>query len=360
MLVADTFFGPIHVASRTPKINLVEGAQYHSLDICSVLQLQTLFKTLKPAVVIHCASPSPTSGTASAFQKVTIEGTKKILEAAKSASTVQALIYASSCTISYGHEHINRREHEPLSDEDPNAHPYAWTKAAADKMVLAADQPSTARAASSNHAGSLATACLRFPLVYGERDLQAVPPALAALSRGATQFQVGDNKNLWEICMVENAARSHLLVAQALLGHLPAAKGHKINGEAFNISDAERITFWTFARTVWKFAGWDPGSDGTGVSTVFVIPNWLALAISVFLEWMYWVFTLGMKRPGNLGTQQVQYFCFEHTYNISKAKERLGYVPVKGFEEGMRKGVEWCLREEGWDEKLKGVVKKNQ
>ena len=360
MLVADPFFGPVQVASRTPKSNLVQGAGYHAVDICSTAQLEALFELLKPRVVIHCASPSPTSGTASAFQKVTIEGTKRILGAARQALSVQALIFASSTTMGYGHEHINRREDEPLADEDPHAHPYAKTKAVADKLVLAANRPPQASNDGSGYAGSLLTTCLRFPLVYGERDLQAIPPGLAALAKGATQFQVGDDLNLWEVCMVENAAKSHMLAAKALLGQLPAARGHKIDGEAFNISDEDRRTFWTFARTIWKCAGWDAGPDGKGGRTVFVIPNWMALMISVFLEWVYWIFTLGTKRPGNLGTQQVQYFCYEHTYSIEKAKRRLGFVPRKGFEEGMQRGVDWCLREEGWDEKLRGRIKKTQ
>ncbi|KAI4152119.1 MAG: hypothetical protein LQ340_003093 [Diploschistes diacapsis] len=360
LCVDDDFFQPVQVASRKPNTNLVEGAKYHPVDICSVSELDKLIEALRPTIIIHCASPVPTVATTSAFQRVTIDGTKNILQAATEASSVEALIFTSSSTMGYGHEHLNLREDAPLADEDPHAHPYARTKATADKMVLAANKPDVAESTSSGHIGSLRTACIRLPLVYGERDLQAIPSGLAALESGQTMFQIGDGRNLWEVCSVENGATAHILLAKAMLGQLPAAKGHKIDGQAFNISDEDRHPFWGFARMVWKCAGWDPGSDGKGDQMVWVLPAWLALSMAACLEWAYWIFTLGTRRPGNLGTQQIQYFCYEHTYDISKAKERLGYRPVKGFEEGIRRGVEWNLREAGWEKRLAGRVKKNQ
>lgn len=66
--------------------------------------------------------------------------------------------------------------------------------------------------------------------------------------------------------------------------------------------------------------------------------------------------TAGRRRPGQFGRQQVDYFCFEHTYEIGKARERLGFRPVGGgWEEGIRKAVEWSLREGGWGEKRGGL-----
>ena len=48
--------------------------------------------------------------------------------------------------------------------------------------------------------------------------------------------------------------------------------------------------------------------------------------------------------------------CFTHTYNIEKAKERLGYRPKDDFERGVRESVEWSLEHDGWAKKLKSTA----
>ena len=40
---------------------------------------------------------------------------------------------------------------------------------------------------------------------------------------------------------------------------------------------------------------------------------------------------------------------------IEKAKQRLGYVPVSDFHEGIRKAVAWSLNEDGWSQRLKKI-----
>ena len=80
-------------------------------------------------------------------------------------------------------------------------------------------------------------------------------------------------------------------------------------------------------------------------------PNFL-LAIAFCLEWVYWLFTRGQKRPTTLSKQQVEYSCFEHTYRIGKARDRLGYHPTADFEAGVREAVQWSLKYDGWAARL--------
>ena len=91
-----------------------------------------------------------------------------------------------------GPEHVDLDEDTPLADTLQSSHPYAKTKARADKMVLAANQPLDTKESGLQ----LRTACLRLPIVYGERDRVAIPGALTALERGQTEFQLGDDSNL--------------------------------------------------------------------------------------------------------------------------------------------------------------------
>ena len=81
-----------------------------------------------------------------------------------------------------GLEYIDLDESVPLADITSNSHPYVRTKAIADKMVLKADRPE------KEDKLYLLTACIRLPIVYGERDFLSIPGSLAALEKGQTNF----------------------------------------------------------------------------------------------------------------------------------------------------------------------------
>lgn len=105
--------------------------------------------------------------------------------------------------------HIDLDESIRLANISSSSHPYANTTATADKMVLAANLP-----LGKDESGSgLHTACIRLPIVYGERDLVAIPGALAAIEKGQTHFQLDDCSNSWYFTSAENAATAHLLLA---------------------------------------------------------------------------------------------------------------------------------------------------
>jgi sterol-4alpha-carboxylate 3-dehydrogenase (decarboxylating) len=239
-------------------------------------------------------------------------------------------------------------ESYPLADSDPSAPAYARSKALAETAVLKANSPPPFDLQDkSDWAGYLRTAALRFPIVYGTHDLTSIPGCLGALKKGQTDVQIGDGKNLWDFCSTENAAIAHSLVVQALLGRLDCPGN--IDGEAFHIHDGDPRPFLDFARTVWKSAGHSPKSKSSPKS----IPTWFALTVATVLEWLFWTFTMGTKRPQTLGKQQVEYACFTHTYNITKAKERLGYSPKQNFDAEIERAVKWSLENDGWAEKLK-------
>ena len=330
----------VSVISRTPTSNRLPKVSYLAGDISDFAAIRALVLQIQPSVIIHAACPSAISGTPKDFERVTVRGTANLLMVAREAESVKAFIFTSSATMAAGPEHIDLDESTELADTSPRSHPYAATKAAADKMVLKANQPSK-----QEDGNSLRTACIRLPIVYGERDLVAIPGALAALEKGQTNFQLGDGSNLWDFASVDNAASAHVLLAKALLENRPATS--KVDGEAFNITDGERQRFWDFPRVIWKAAGYELKED-----KVWVLPSGVALKIAFVLEWLFWIFTLGTRRPSQLGTQQVEYSCFTHTYRIEKAKERLGYVPTQDFEKGIYEAVSWSMKEGGWSSRL--------
>ena len=113
---ANGFLGrtmPSLIAARHPncKITLLDMAPNTSLnypyfkgDITDLSSLIEIFKKVKPAVVIHSASPPiPTvgQGDRNLFFRVNVEGTRNVINACNETG-VKALIYTSSASVIYG------------------------------------------------------------------------------------------------------------------------------------------------------------------------------------------------------------------------------------------------------------------
>ncbi|KAJ8063816.1 hypothetical protein OCU04_007675 [Sclerotinia nivalis] len=353
-------FLPVAVASRsaqqTKDINRVNGASYYDVDLTNHSSIDNLIEVVKSTVIVHAASPSPVTGTPRDYDEVTIQGTKDLLRIAKISKDVRALVYTSSSLLCKGPQHVNLNEESPLADSDPGAPTYAKAKALAEKLVLNANEPLPIDEATHEvytWEGYLCTGALRFPIIYGTHDPICIPGALNALQKRRTNVVLGNDDNLWSFCSVKNAAVSHVLLARALLSTHKRRSSNPTtaNGEAFHIHDGEARKFWDFARMIWRFAGYTPKNE-----RISYLPTWFALALSPCLEFVFWIFTFGRKRPYQLGKQQVEYALFEHTYSIEKAKMILGYEPIQDFERALEESVMWSLEHDGWAKKLENVV----
>lgn len=343
----------VSVLSRNPPRNVLPGVSFHTGDISNPSELQKTIDEISPTIIIHAACPPTTSASAKTYQKSIVDGTKTLLEIALEAPSVKAFIYTSSATMAAGPAHIDLDETTPLADTDPHSHPYAKCKATADKMVLSANEYPN----QDDGKGRLLTACIRLPIVYGERDLSSIPGCLGALEKNQTNVILGDGLNLWDFASAENAARAHHLLAVALMKRAVDSSAPNVDGEAFNITDGQRHIFWDYPRLSWRAAGWRPPAK---YKPMKLSPTFL-LAIAFCLEWIYLLFTRGQKRPTTFSKQQIEYSCFEHTYQIGKARERLGYNPTADFESGVRDAVKWSLENDGWAARLahsKSITKK--
>ena len=138
-----------------------------------------------------------------------------------------------------------------------------------------------------------------------------------------------------------NAASAHLLAAKALLRGIEDPEAHKVDGEAFFITDDKPVLFWDFSRKIWKAAG-----DQTPKESIKVVPGWLILGIAISVEWLYWIFTFGQRTPKFLRSHTIRWVTSERTFSVEKAKQRLGYRPVDNEDESIKKGVKWCLQQE--------------
>jgi len=330
-LLKDHSCTSVAVLSRNPNRNRLAGVSYHAGDITSPETIRFLLAEIQPTVIIHTASPLSVGNDAdeAQFYSINVKGTQNLLDCAEAAPSVKALIYTSSVTVMADTSFLSLKETAPIHTATSRASYYSKTKAIADASVLAANNPP-----------SLRTACLRLVAVYGERDNQVIPSGVAALRQGHQRFQIGDNSNLTDWVSVGNVATAHLLAAKALLADCEGRTGPKVDGEAFFITDGTPLPFWDLERKVWAAAG-----DRTPAAEVTILPGWLVLALVSTVEWMYWIFTLGRKRPKTYTRHLIEFTCLSRTYSIEKARERLGYVPVDDMDKTIQEGVDWALKE---------------
>ena len=243
--------------------------------------------------------------------------------------SVKALVYTSSSSVHAGFDFNFITEETPLLDRQSRSHEYFVTKALADRMVLDAN------------CENLRTLCLRPTAIYGERDRQSIPGALAVLRDKMTYIQLGDNTNLFDSIYVGNAASAHVTAAKALVTN--RSPDFKVDGEAFFITDDAAIPFWDFQRKIWAAAG-----DKTPLTDVYVVPAWVGMAMAIMVEYLFFIITLGQKLPPKtLRRDVLRYAITNRTFCIDKAKKRLEYKPSIDTNEGIKRSVEWTLKNPG-------------
>ena len=332
-LLKDPTSGPVSVISRNPNSNRCERVSYYTGDIGNLDEIRKLLANIKPRVIFHAAAPRGDDTTVKPgdHHRISVEGTKNVIACAIESPTVKALVYTSTCAVSKGYQHFNIDESAPLWEQDSKTIPYFKTKALADTLIREANSP-------LDHQGKgLLTATLRLPWVYGERDSQAIPGMLKTAEEGQTKIQLGDNKNYVEPTYVGNAATAHLLTAKKLLESDNGSLDPKVDGEAFHITDGDPQPFWTFSRMIWR-----AGGDTTTPDQVTIIPGWLALSMAHGIDWAYFLCTFGTVRPPlNMSPLYIQYTIYNATYDISKARTRLGYTPVVDKEGHLKSSVAW-------------------
>jgi UDP-glucose 4-epimerase len=218
--------------------------------------------------------------------EVNTHGTLRLLVAARDAGTVKRVVYASSSSV-YGDSPLLPKEEEqapaPIS-------PYAVSKLAAEHYC---------RAFFALY--GLETVSLRYFNVFGPWQSPAskyaavVPLFMRAALRGEPLVVHGDGEQSRDFTYIDNVVQANLLAFEA-----PG-----VGGEVFNIACNERHSVIEIARLVERLAGRPVRIEHTP------------------------------PRPGDVRHTQA---------SIAKASRLLGYRPLVGFEEGMKRTFAW-LRE---------------
>ncbi len=258
-------------------------------------------------VVYHTAAVAGVWGDWESFYAINVRGTEHVIDACRAAG-VRKLVFTSSPSVTFdGRDQCGVDERAPYPTRWLSHYPHS--KALAEQAVLAA-----------NARGGLLTCALRPHLIWGPGDPHLVPRLIDRARRGRLR-QVGDGRNLVDMVYVENAARAHLLAADALGGESPAA------GRAYFISQGEPVRCWDWINAILALAGLPPVRRRVSAAA--------ARRMGMACELLYRA--LRIKGEPLMTRFLAAQLATSHYFDIARARRDLQYQPVISTAEGMRR-----------------------
>ena len=244
--------------------------------------------------IVHCAARVQTTAAhADAAWRTNLEGTHNVLAACREHG-VPRLVHISSASVVIADRHIENGD-ERLPYAEPAPGPYAASKIAAERAVLAFD-------------GATRACVLRPHAVFGPGDPRFLPGVL----RGG-RWEVGNRETLTDFTYVANVADAVLAAEERL------APGSPLRGQAYFVTNGEPTPFFEFVERLLSAIGVPRPRRR--------IPYPLAYAASAVAE----TFT-----DGPLSRSVVRYLRTHHYFSIAKARRDLGWTPAVSLAEGIR------------------------
>jgi 2-alkyl-3-oxoalkanoate reductase len=269
--------------------------------------------------VFHTAAVAGIGGPWRRFREINVLGTENVVAGCRVQGVSRLVFTGSPSAVFAGEDQCGLDESTPYDLdwlERHGAH-YSRSKALAEQLVLAANEPS-----------ELATCALRPHLIWGPRDAHLIPRLIARAQSGRLR-RVGDGTSMVDITYVENAAAAHLAAADSLAeANSPAA------GRAYFISQCGPVNCWRWIDEVLSLAGLPPVTRSISLRTA-----WRIGAVS---EVAYRLVVSEREPPMTrfLSAQLAK----SHWFDISAARRDLCYDPRVSTAEGMRRLGQW-LRE---------------
>lgn len=255
-------------------------------------------------VVFHVAARAGIWGPYALYHRANVLGTQNVLMAC-GLHGVRRLVYTSTPSVVYNGgdlEGVNESQPYPVEFESR----YAATKATAEQMVVEANRP------------GFLTVSLRPHLIWGPGDPHLFPRLLERARAGRLR-QVGPGTNRVDHVYVDNAADAHILAADALSPHSPAAGG------VYFISQGEPIALWELINRMLATAGVSPVRRRVSYRFAY----WTGAV----LELMYGA--VGWPTEPPMTRFVARQLATSHWFDISAARRDLGYVPAVSLEEGL-------------------------
>ena len=216
--------------------------------------------------------------------EVNVNGTINILESARAAG-IKRIVFASSSS-AYGNQPVSpKREDMPVMPISP----YAASKVSCEAYLQA-----------YSNAFGLETVSLRYFNVFGPRQdpygayAAVIPAFVSKLIKNESPIVYGDGEQSRDFCYIDNVCHANWLAANA-----PA---ENCDGKPINIACRESVSLNQILDKLRELLG-------VSIKTVFQ-----------------------SERVGDV----------KHSLaNIDRAKEKIGYVPLVKFEQGLEMAIHW-------------------
>jgi len=255
-------------------------------------------------------------------KKANIDGTRNLLAAALDSGTTTQMVYIGAADVMFNG--VDR----PMLREADAAYPSkCWSevlepRSHGERMVL-----------SYNGVNALRTAVIRIALPFGPGNAIAHTMRMIQQNPALTATQIGENTNLVDRTYIANAAHAAILAADRLA---PAHPQHaRTAGTAFFISDGDPRPFWNFMRDLWRAAGGVVPKDGPHVGKGTAL---FFAGVSDIVG--------NLKGENREAWKKTQFIYCSRSYDITLAREVLGYAPIVSHDEGIRRTAEWWLEQQ--------------
>ncbi|MCX6986095.1 MAG: NAD-dependent epimerase/dehydratase family protein [Lentisphaerae bacterium] len=241
-------------------------------------------------LVFHTAALAGVWGKRGDFFRINVTGTRNVADACRKRN-VGVLVYTSSPSVVL-HDGDTENADESVPYTEKYLAPYPETKAIAERLVLNANS------------ADFATVAIRPHLIWGPGDPHLLPRVVEMAGKGKL-IQVGDGKNLVDMTYVDNAASAHIAAAETL------RNSQKANGKAYFISDGNPVVLWDWINNLLK---------RLDIPLLYMLPFSGEPPMTRFVA-------------GQLA--------HSHYFNISAARNDLGYNPGISHEDALEKTLEW-------------------
>lgn len=266
---------------------------------------------LKPALqgcdaVVHLAAVVQTHGPRSLFERVNVEGTRRVAELAKEQGVPRCVFSSSVAVFDFAIGYDNADEETPTGGSLGH---YGQSKLKAERILRALRDDRFS-----------ATIIRPGLLPYGPNDRAGSFALLQSIEKQQPMLINGGHAVL-STSYIENLADG-----LALCSTHPAARN-----ETFHLVDDGAPTWLQLVTTAAEMLGVNPNTKNT--------PRWLALTAANACE-ATWKLLRKMSAPP-VSRYAVDLVSRPLHFSSEKAKDRLGYQPRIELEEGLRRSIDW-------------------
>jgi len=256
-------------------------------------------------IVFHLAAKVGIWGRYEDYRSVNVTGTSNVIRACLNQG-VKGIVFTSSSSVVFDGSDLDGIDESYPYPAKYGSY-YAETKAMAERLIIEANSE------------DLKTISLRPHLVWGPYDSHLVPGILKRASSGRFK-RIGDKEHFVDTTYIDNMVDSLMLAAEALQSK------NEATGKNYFITNGEPARIWDFVNSIIQIAGHEPVQKK--------IPERLAMTAAGFAEWWHKAFNI--RSEPFITRDAIREICTNHWFDISSAKESLGYEPRVSYAEGFK------------------------